>query len=193
MGVPLFWKTFKFWFEQDIERIGLSYRHCTCYSVDVVYNVVCCCICRMAVIWAAMLQRYQWNLNQRSRQWNLVYQLPRVHPWHAQGQYKTQKTVNFQLQFVEWSWKVFVAKYWVEKNVLNFSRVNLLYRQRILHHSHIHSVFIAATKLVRSKYVSVPENVKFSKLKTEDIVVNKEIIGMWLELSVWSNNIMTIK
>lgn len=149
--------------------------------------------CRMAVIWAAMLQRYQWNLNQRSRQWNLVYQLPRVHPWHAQGQYKTQKTVNFQLQFVEWSWKVFVAKYWVEKNVLNFSRVNLLYRQRILHHSHIHSVFIAATKLVRSKYVSVPENVKFSKLKTEDIVVNKEIIGMWLELSVWSNNIMTIK
>ena len=37
---------------------------------------------------------------------------------------------------------------------------------------------VAATKLVRSKYVSVPENVKFSKLKTEDIVVNKEIIGM---------------
>ena len=37
---------------------------------------------------------------------------------------------------------------------------------------------VAATKLVRSKYVSVLENVKFSNLKTEDIVVNKEIIGM---------------
>ena len=37
---------------------------------------------------------------------------------------------------------------------------------------------VAATKLVRSKYVSVPENVNFSKLKTQDIVVNKEIIGM---------------
>jgi len=37
---------------------------------------------------------------------------------------------------------------------------------------------VAATKLVRRKYVSVPENIEFSKLKTEDIVVNKEIIGM---------------
>ena len=37
---------------------------------------------------------------------------------------------------------------------------------------------VAATKLVRSKYVSVQENVNFSKLKTEDILVNKEIIGM---------------
>lgn len=35
-------------------------------------------------------------------------------------------------------------------------------------------------KVVNSKYVSVPEHIEFSKLKTENIKVKTEIIGMRL-------------
>lgn len=62
--------------------------------------------------------------------------------------------------------------------MLNFSRVNLLYRKNLTSLTFSQCLQVAAKKLVRSKYVSVPENVAFSKLKTEDITVNKEIIGM---------------